>query len=303
MATDRLIKRSGSDIYRSPSRCTLVKHLENKFLSADESGWTGRRPMRLRVVAEVPLAVYLNFLVRKSSVAELAPQVFRPLDLPGDEDSALFTILVFALERARPMRAPGIVGALAPRIMQSNWRFYGHLRLSQAAPQSAVLFTRTVTTSLVLSAFGRRLARCFPLRRARNMALGWDGTSLTALMDPGGGSAPRLEFKAERVDSAKVHDAFGEEFPTYESYARWVIDQHLSLTIWPREYIVQDMHLDFQHARITPLNSLETNISGLDDIMPNGTKPFDCFVVERLSVFLDDISAFEADTGGHESAG
>ena len=158
------------DFYQSPSRSGIVKRLENKLLAADDSWWTSRHPLYTRVVAEVPLALYLNFLANKSYVASLSPRLFRPLDLPGNPNATLFTLLFFSLERARPLWAPRTLGALAPHLMQSNWRFYGHITGLRPDSRQGVLFVRTVTTSLLLSAFGRRLARCFPLRRAHHLA-------------------------------------------------------------------------------------------------------------------------------------
>jgi len=79
-----------ADFYRSPSPNHVVAWLENKMLSADDSWWTGRDPFHMRVVAEVPRAVYLNFLAPKSYVAALAPHLFRPLDLPGDNTRTLW---------------------------------------------------------------------------------------------------------------------------------------------------------------------------------------------------------------------
>src|SRR5262249_7340840 len=159
-----------------------------KMLSADDSWWTGRDPLHTRVVAEVPRAVYLNFLAPKSYVAALAPHLFRPLDLPGDNTRTLFTILLFTMERARPLCAPPVVGALAPRIMQSNWRFYGHISEPEIESRPGVLFVRTVTSSLLLSVFGRRLARCFPLRRAERMELELQPQGVYAKIYPGHGS-------------------------------------------------------------------------------------------------------------------
>ena len=171
----------------------------------------------------------------------------------------------------------------------SQW--YGHITQSESESRQAVLFIGTVTTSLVLSAFGRRLARCFPLRRAHRMTLGWAARHLTAVIDPGGGSAPRLVFEGEQAESSQVSDVFCQQFLALEDYARWIIDQHLSLAIWPREYVVQDMHLDFQQAKITPLRCSRCRISGLEDFIPDEIKPIDCFVVEGLRVFLDNIYA------------
>jgi len=159
--------------HKTPSRSRVVNRLENKLLAADNSWWTSRYPLYARVVAEVPRALYLNFLANRSLVASLSPRLFRPLDLPGNRNTTLFTILLFSLERARPLWAPRSLGALAPRFMLSNWRFYGHITGPRWDSRQGVLFVRTVTGSPLLSAFGRRLARCFPLRRARRMTLEW----------------------------------------------------------------------------------------------------------------------------------
>ena len=280
------------NFYQSPSRSGIVKRLENKLLADDDSWWTSRHPLYTRVVAEVPLALYLNFLANKSYVASLSPRLFRPLDLPGNPNATLFTLLFFSLERARPLWAPRTLGALAPRVMQSNWRFYGHITGLRPDSRQGVLFVRTVTTSLLLSAFGRRLARCFPLQRAHRMTLERAARRLTGAIDPGGGSAPQLVFEGEQIEPPQVSVVFCQQFPSYADYARWIIDQHLSLVIWPREYVVQDMHLDFQEAKIIPLRCLRCRLAGLEDFIPDGTTlPMDCFAVEGLKVFLDKICA------------
>src|SRR5262249_5765494 len=156
--------------------------------------------------------------------------------------------LLFTLERGRPLSAPRIFGAFAKCIMQSNWRFYGHISELGSEPREGVLFIRTVTSSLLLSVFGRRLARCFPLRRAEGMTLQWKAGQGTATIEPGGGSAPGLRFEGKQAESEQVRNVFCDQFASYQAYAQWIIDQRLSLVTWPREYVVQDMHLDFQAA-------------------------------------------------------
>ena len=277
--------------YRSPSPSRAIAFLEEDLLSRDDSAFTGRSPLYARMVAEVPRALYLNFLVSKSCVAALAPGVFSPLDLPGDHESTLFTILLFTLEHARPVCAPQIFGAFSPRIMQSNWRFYGHIKGLAVQHRPGVLFIHTVTTSLLLSLFGRRLARCFPLRRAAQMNVEVRDECVSAVIDPGKGTAPALVFEGERMQSAPAQPIFREQFPSYDTYARWIIDQRLSLVIWPREHVIQDMHLDFQKASITPLRCLQCRVSAVADFLPEKAEPFDCFMAERLPVFLDSISA------------
>jgi len=281
------MNRLAGDAYRSPSANRAVRWLENRLLAGDQSWWTGRRPLYTRVVAGVPRALYLNFAARKSYAASLSPELFHPLDLPGDDSRTLFTILLFSLEDARPLWMPRAFGAFAPRMMQSNWRFYGDLREGGGEWRSGVLFVRTVTTSWTLSLFGRRLARCFPLRRARRMTLVCGPGQVTAAIDPGGGSAPELKFEGVPAEAAETGDLCGR-FDSYDSYARWIIDQHLSLVIWPREYVVQDMHLDFAGATITPLRCLTWRVAELKNFISD-ERPMDAFLVEGLTVFLDRI--------------
>src|SRR6516164_569222 len=192
------------NFYQSPSLSGVVKRLENKLLAADDSWWTSRQPLYTRVVAEVPLALYLNFLANKSYVASLSPRLFRPLDLPGNPNATLFTLLFFSLERARPLWAPRTLGALAPRVMQSNWRFYGHITGLGPDSRPGVLFVRTVTTSLLLSAFGRRLARCFPLQRAHRMTLECAARRLIGAIDPGGGSGRNWYLKESKLNRPRL---------------------------------------------------------------------------------------------------
>jgi hypothetical protein len=113
---------------------------------------------------------------------------------------------------------------------------------------------------------------------------------LTGAIDPGGGSG--LVFEGEQTEWPSVSIVFSQQFSSYADYARWIIDQHLSLVIWPREYVVQDMHLDFQEAKIIPVRCLKCGIAGLEDFIPHDTTfPMDCFAVEGLRVFLDKIYA------------
>ena len=113
--------------YRSPARVRILARIEDQLLARDNSCWTGRRPLYARTVADVPHALYLNFLVNKSHFADFAPELFDPLDLLDDGSSTLFTILLFRLKHARPLWAPRFLGAVTPEIIQSNWRCYGHI--------------------------------------------------------------------------------------------------------------------------------------------------------------------------------
>jgi len=120
------------------------------------------------------------------------------------------------------------------------------------------------------------------------MTLNWEAGHLTGVIDPGPGTAPELVFEGEKVESPHLDGVFCHQFRSYDDYARWIIDQHLSLTIWPRESVVQDMHLDFQDAKIIPLRCIRCRVSDLEGFVHDQTKPH-CFAVEGLKVFLDNI--------------
>lgn len=275
------------DLYASPLNSRLGRALETRFLGSDHSSWAGRDPLFVRTAADVPNALYLNYAAPKSYASGLAPELFKPLTLAGRKDATLFTILCFQLARARPKWVPASLFGFTPRIMQSNWRFYGHLTETDAEPRPCVFFVRTVTTSLALAFFGRRLARCFPLHRARRMRLESSGDEVVARIEPGAGSAPALHYVGRRTKQAEVHDIFKQQFCSFDDYARWIIDQHLSLVRWPREYVVQDMHLDFRAARIVPLTCMAAEA----DFISDQFELLDSFTVEGLKVFLDNIYA------------
>jgi hypothetical protein len=276
-------------VYRSPSRFPLISRFENLWLSGEVSWWRGKKPIFVRTVAEVPEAIYLNYKASRSYATALAPGLFEPLSLRGSDDATLFTILIFRLEKSRPRWIPRILAELVPPIMQSNWRFYGHIVEGSAAPRPCVVFVRTVTTSLALAVFGRRLARCFPLHRARSMHVHWSGDDVTVSIDPGRGSAPALHYAGRRTTvEARMNYPLVKEFSSYHDYARWVIDQHLLLVRWPGECVIQDMHLDFGPAQIIPLTCREHSIRELDFMTPQ-IELIDSFAVKGLQVFLDDV--------------
>lgn len=272
-----------------------MRRLEDRLLAADESRWS-RHPARfVRTTAYVPHALYVNFVARRAHVATLAPGLFEPLALSGDDDTqTLFTILLFSLENARPSRAPAAFGAFVPSVMHSNWRVYGRILgpAAEAPDRPGVLFVRSVSTSLLMAFFGRRLARCFPLHRAEQMSLAVHDGRVTATIQGGGGSAPGLAFEGTRRSATPGTEVTGRlGFQEYADYTRWIVDQHLSLAVWPRERIVQDMHLDFRLARTTPLDCATCDVTGIDEIIGPGARPFDCFLIEGLRVFLDSVSS------------
>ena len=52
---------------------------------------------------------------------------------------------------------------------------------------------------------------------------------------------------------------------------------------------MQDMHLDFEKAKIIPLRCLRCRIPDLVDFVHDEIRVIDCFAVEGLKVFLDKI--------------
>ena len=57
------------------------------------------------------------------------------------------------------------------------------------------------------------------------------------------------------------------------------------------------MHLDFTRAKITPLRASLCHVSGLDDLdglLLDPAQPVDCFAVEGLRVFLDEVAIFRS---------
>jgi hypothetical protein len=106
---------------------------------------------------------------------------------------------------------------------------------------------------------------------------------------PGRGSAPALHYAGRcTAEESRMNHPVVEEFSSHNDYARRIIDQHLSLVLWPGECVIQDMHLDFGAAQIIPLTCTEHSIRGLDFMTPQ-IELIDSFAVKALQVFLDDV--------------
>jgi len=248
-----------------------------------------RRPLYVRMRARVPGVLYLNFLADHGYAARLAPDVFRPTLLAASAGKTLFTILLFQLRDGHPVWTPSVLGRLAPDVWQSNWRFYGTLISLPGGARPGVLFWRTVTDSLWLTAFGLRIARCFPLRRVRRMEVRRHGQDIRAFV--GTGAEFRLSFQGKLTEGEEVPEPFRASFGRFGDYARWIVDQHLSLTVWDRDVVVQDMHLNLDAARFIAVEPQAVSIPALRDFVEDPGRPLSCFWGEDLEVWLDSIRA------------
>lgn len=281
--------------YRSPARLPGWRSLEEKWLAPGPL--PGRNPLYVRVRARVPQVLYLNFLARYDYAARLAPDFFHPAPLESDPSKTLFTVLLFELVGGRPVWLPEVFGRLAPAFVQANCRFYGRLMNLAEGPRPGVFFWRTVTDSLLLAAFGRRWARCFPLLRAGRMKFERKGADILAGAEPGRGSAPGLFFRGRLRERSEVPPLLREQFSRFSDYTRWIMDQHLSATAWEREVVVQDMHLGLEAARVRAVEPLETEVTALEEFVERPGRPLSCFLAENLEVWLDSIRAVPR-TGG-----
>lgn len=244
------------------------------------------RPVYFRVRARVPRALYLNFLASREFAAALAPDCFEPLRLEDQPERTLFSILVFELEGARPLWVPKWCGALAPRIIQSNWRFYGSVRGLPEGEQAAVLFWRTLTDSRLLAFWGLHLGRFLPVERARRLELWRQDEEVHA------GAEPGLEFSGSVATGGSVPAPFRGRFGSFEEFARSVMEQRRAVTVWPREVVVQELHLGFETARIHPLEPRRVEVAGAEEFLENPARPLASFLVEEMEVRLEAVRSY-----------
>jgi len=245
--------------------------------------------MYVRMRARVPGVLYLNFLADLRYAERLAPNSFRPAPLATTAGKTLFTVLLFQLRGSHPVWAPSMLGRFAPDVWQSNWRFYGTLTSLPEGARPGVLFWRTVTDSRWLTMFGLRLARCFPLRRVQRMEVRRRGQDIHAFV--GTGKELELSFQGQATASEEVPTPLRASFPRFVDYARWITDQHLSLTVWDHDVVVQDMHLTLDTARFINVNANAVSIPALQDFVEDPGRPLSCFWAEDLVVWLDSIRA------------
>ena len=277
--------------YRSPAESWVSRVLEDRLI-----GHTSPKPSSpvfVRMRATVPKALYLNYSASLEFARALAPDCFTPMVL-ADGASTLFTILVFLLADSRPVSAHRLVKSVIPSmIMQANWRFYGQLQLQQRQDESpaGVLFWKTVTDSRALALFGRRLARCFPLVRARRMMIDQNGAEVSAYIDPGQGSAPLLRFRGRTSECNAVPEVLQESFADFLQHARWIIDQRLSVCAHATDAVIQDMHLSMDGLTVKAVEPEEVEIPALRPFVETPETPVSCFLAEGMEVWLDAIYA------------
>jgi len=88
-----------------------------------------------------------------------------------------------------------------------------------------------------------------------------------------------------------VPSPFRTSFGRFADYARWIANQHLSLAVWDREVVVQDMHLTLGAARFVNVEPHEVSIPALRDFVEDPARPVACSWGENLEVWLDSIRA------------
>jgi len=117
------------------------------------------------------------------------------------------------------------------------------------------------------------------------------GHEVSALVASECGEAPSLLFRGALTDSEEVPGPLQASFSRFIDYARWIADQHLSLTVWPNDVVVQDMHLTFETARFVDVRPHAVSIPPLRDFVEDPERPLSCFWAENLEVWLDSIRA------------
>jgi hypothetical protein len=83
----------------------------------------------------------------------------------------------------------------------------------------------------------------------------------------GTGAELQLSFQGALTESDEVPTPFRASFRRFADYTRWIVDQHLSLTVWDREVVVQDMHLNLDAARFMTVEPHAVSIPALRDFV------------------------------------
>ncbi len=239
-------------------------------------------PLFLPLVARARRTLYVNYLARRDFAGALAPDCFRPMQRETDPTRTLFSILVFELEGARPVWAPRWCSRLAPRVIQSNWRFYGSVTALPEGERAGVLFWRRLTDSQIV-AFVGRFSRALPAGRVTTMHLRRTDDEVTAAIER------TMEFDGRVAPEADVPEPFRARFGSFGEFARSVMDQRLAVTVWEREVAAQELRLGVESARVLPLEPLRVQLAGVEKFVENPERPLACFLVEDLDVQLVSI--------------
>lgn len=235
------------------------------------------------LVARAPRVLYLNYLVRRPFAAALAPDCFRPLEVESEPGQTLFSVLIFELAGVRPAWAPRWCSRLAPRVIQSNWRFYGTVTNLPGGERLGVLFWRTLSDSRLVAFFGRPVSWALPVERVSRMHLRRSGDEVSAAIEGA------MEFHGRLAPEPGVPGPLRARFGNFSEFARSVMDQRLAVTVWEREVVAQDLRLAAESARLLPLEPLRVQLAGVEKFVENPEQPLACFLVEDLDVQLTSI--------------
>ena len=165
-----------------------------------------------RLVSDVTDVVYLSYMV---PVDRVRGWVDPAVQLDERDGKTPLSILVYRHGHFGPAFL-GPLRRLLPSPVQSNWRVY-------AGGRTVVFWTNAVDSGLYCAG-ARLLSDGLPAHVWRSASLVRSGTTTTANLDPGDGSAPPLELEVTDAEASRLPGDFAA-FGSYRDAVSYLVDQ------------------------------------------------------------------------------
>jgi hypothetical protein len=180
-----------------------------------------------RLESDITDAVYLNWAVDGSSIAELLPPGVEPSLASGQ---TILTVLTYRHGHFGPAIA-GPLRRLCPSPLQSNWRLYVGRVHGRAPEQPTVLFVQTVLGHGWLALGSRLFSDALPSHLPLAFEHGRTPDGYRTRITSGVGSAPELCAATRFARDRRLPPAFGRLFQSWEAAVEWLCRQDAAVAV------------------------------------------------------------------------
>lgn len=205
-----------SQRFRHPNQgvvATLINYLTNaRWLALLRRAVLSRLPSMV-LESDVRDVLYTTWLVDAEMARKLAPPGAKLLEAGGKTP---FTILSYRHGHFGPAFL-GVLRRLFPSPLQSNWRLYLAQPIAGADAVSTVAFVQNVLSSQLYALCTRVFSDALLAHLAQRFVLTRSAQEVRVEIDPGAGSAPRLQVLARASVNATLPHGFAEHYPSWEA--------------------------------------------------------------------------------------
>lgn len=210
------------------------------------------------LASDIQDAIYINYLVEADRLRALIPERLELQCLGPANRWALFSILTYRHGHFGPPWL-GPFRRLMPSPIQSNWRAYV---VDPATGRAGVWFLTTAITHTPAALLARLLCEGVPMHVPESAGLSRDAIGVFHVsLNPGSGSAPRLQAELREWERPILTGAWDECFGNFAALLAYCVPQNCALSPrpWYRQMVRQEIDvgvpLESCRALVGPVQS------------------------------------------------